>query len=968
MAMNCWQILGITPTNDETVIKKAYAAKIREHRPDRDPAGFRAVREAYESALQQRAFYAEETWEEEDDTWEDDDTSSEQESEDATLSDDEATPWWQTVTQNKAPFPLNDTANYAYQEPSENETTATDAPFPIHDTANYAYQDRNEGDTDTTPPALFTPDLLRDWRAQWQQAENDKALLSILQQQAASQALSNIEQYRHYSEALDAYFNLHPDRPLSYHWVQTRYHLDNTNHSHYREDLAERLYHYHQEWCDASDDAQLLQSLQQQGEDIALSIPVIRQAYLAALAQYLDDSRTRPRSYYWARTRYAPESEHYRANIPEVYRQYPEKRIEQLCQQLEQAADDASLLTLLEAQAEDIFLQYPPARKTYFKELAVLRSEWQEYPTSNHWLDTHYALPQLTAQQHEDILLYRLQQAWFDAHDETLLTILQRQARNYPIALQQIDFFHDYCAALQVLFMNHDLPHSMVWATAYYQLGYTDKTYQRRYQIALVKIHDAASFTAALPHSYPALAAWLQKSPLRRYLNLWRDWAVQKEVLAHQEWRQLRDDLAEDLLKYDHHNRATFHRDKRWLIIIAILFIMGIGSALSHHDGVSPQPYLYLLPTLFMSLQSGVWRRPTIHYDAIANHQLFNICPPLRTLYNVYIPLPQATAWFAADSIILILLYFATRGHYLATETLFTCGALWGMGRIGQILWHTKRAIVAGWQAPYPPAIIRPWLIGFYIIGIGIIGLLYSNLTQDVMDSQGNIYNLALSAQESVRAITVILSIAIYIYYWLRIPPYQPELRRSILDHGFWAVVTTISYSYMSKIEEIRFIALFICPVLILILHYRYHPPILSARMNKILSTIGTTILIYLLCFPLIAMIMPLLLPNSITVYGLVIMLVTPFILSLVLTLILAHYNHPRTLNFNAIMPSFMHYLSFVILICFYLLFLLNGTIGIALLLGAQTVARLTLPAFLLFILLHILASWKIYRDTRRFL
>jgi len=54
--MTCWQILGIAPTSDEATIKQAYAACIREHRPDRGPEGFRRVRAAYEEALRQREF------------------------------------------------------------------------------------------------------------------------------------------------------------------------------------------------------------------------------------------------------------------------------------------------------------------------------------------------------------------------------------------------------------------------------------------------------------------------------------------------------------------------------------------------------------------------------------------------------------------------------------------------------------------------------------------------------------------------------------------------------------------------------------------------------------------------------------------------------------------------------------------------------------------------------------------------
>ena len=53
---NYYEILGVAKDADEAAIKKAYAARIREHRPDRDPEGFRAVRAAYEEALVQCAY------------------------------------------------------------------------------------------------------------------------------------------------------------------------------------------------------------------------------------------------------------------------------------------------------------------------------------------------------------------------------------------------------------------------------------------------------------------------------------------------------------------------------------------------------------------------------------------------------------------------------------------------------------------------------------------------------------------------------------------------------------------------------------------------------------------------------------------------------------------------------------------------------------------------------------------------
>ena len=48
--MNCWAVLGIDATQDQALIKKAYAAKLKVTRPDEDQFAYQELREAFEQA------------------------------------------------------------------------------------------------------------------------------------------------------------------------------------------------------------------------------------------------------------------------------------------------------------------------------------------------------------------------------------------------------------------------------------------------------------------------------------------------------------------------------------------------------------------------------------------------------------------------------------------------------------------------------------------------------------------------------------------------------------------------------------------------------------------------------------------------------------------------------------------------------------------------------------------------------
>ena len=207
--MNCWQTLGIAPTGDEAAIKAAYAALIRQHRPDRDPAGFRRVRAAYEEALSLRPHYENRCDEPRRPTgW----TPGKPPASVEGNSDNSVSPH-----DPGQPYPLAEPAAHDYRD---TPPAAPEQPYPLAEPAAHDYQD---GSAQPTFTPLEAAVLLRQLQQAWQ-GQDDAQLLAILQSQATHPALDNIDFYLDYTTALTACLD---DGNYSHSrlWVQQHYNL-----------------------------------------------------------------------------------------------------------------------------------------------------------------------------------------------------------------------------------------------------------------------------------------------------------------------------------------------------------------------------------------------------------------------------------------------------------------------------------------------------------------------------------------------------------------------------------------------------------------------------------------------------------------------------------------------------------------------------------------------------------------------
>ena len=218
--MTCWQTLGIAPTSDEAAIKKAYAARIREYRPDRDPEGFRRVRAAYEEALRLRAYIR---------PHHEKKMQRRRAAEAAPDAASDAMTDQSPPAAAETPHTPPDTAYYGYiatlppeitetlREPENVAYLERPAP-PERETAPHDYRDR-PADARENPAAL-----LARLQSEWQDASDDK-LLAILQAQADEAALQHIDLRSDYLAALRDWLIDAAPLPRSTVWAGEQYQL-----------------------------------------------------------------------------------------------------------------------------------------------------------------------------------------------------------------------------------------------------------------------------------------------------------------------------------------------------------------------------------------------------------------------------------------------------------------------------------------------------------------------------------------------------------------------------------------------------------------------------------------------------------------------------------------------------------------------------------------------------------------------
>ena len=390
-------------------------------------------------------------------------------------------------------------------------------------------------------------------------------------------------------------------------------------------------------------------------------------------------------------------------------------------------------------------------------------------------------------------LLARLQAAWEAANsDEALLAILQAQASE-P-ALQHIDLRSDYLAALRDWLIDAaPLPRSTVWAGEQYQLHHShDAEYQRRYLAARVALKQPPEFTRS--PRYAALADWLQQSPWRRRLALWRDWTASREHPAYRQWQALYHDLAPQLRSASAPglDRQLFYR--RSLLVATSLALAGIASLGGNTAGV-----VQILLVLFYNIYLATSDFPECD---LAKYHLYRSSPPLRTLDHAYHPLPYGAYWLLADLAVI------ARTLTVPEPPWTGFAALWFILRFFQTLWSLKRAVLVGWQPTYPPDAAQPLMTA--AIQLACLGLWLPRALNG-------------EAMPLLYAITALLGIGLYSLCWLRLPAERMAQRRTMLDLAPAVLIPPLAFLGDSD-PYYSAGALLLAPLLALALYYQYSP------------------------------------------------------------------------------------------------------------------------------------------------
>ena len=396
------------------------------------------------------------------------------------------------------------------------------------------------------------------------------------------------------------------------------------------------------------------------------------------------------------------------------------------------------------------------------------------------------------ARENPAALLARLQGEWQDASDDKLLAILQAQADE--AALQHIDLRIDYLDALRQHLASRDhLPRSTIWAGEQYQLHHShDAEYRRRYLAARVALNQPPEFI----HSprYAALADWLQQSPWRRRLALWRDWTASREHPAYRQWQALYHDLAPQLRSASAPglDRQLFYR--RSLLVATSLALAGIASLGGNTAGV-----VQILLVLFYNIYLATSDFP--EYD-LAKYHLYRSSPPLRTLDHAYHPLPYGAYWLLADLAVI------ARTLTVPEPPWTGFAALWFILRFFQTLWSLKRAVLVGWQPQDVPDAAQPLMTT--AIQLACLGLWLPRALNG-------------EAMPLLYAITALLGIGLYGLCWLRLPADQSAQRRTMLDLAPAVLIPPLAFLGDSD-PYYSAGALLLAPLLALALYYQYSP------------------------------------------------------------------------------------------------------------------------------------------------